>query len=76
MNSQLDSNEFFKLEEIDRRVLFWIISNERLRASLASWLEYIYKDYYRRHGLALDISSILNEVTTIIDDKSVMKNLC
>jgi len=53
--------EFFKLDEIDRCVFFWLIDHEKLRASIRSWLEYIDKDYQRRIRKTLDIDRLYEE---------------
>jgi len=53
--------EFFKLDEIDLRVFFWLVDNERLRHSLTSWLEFIRIDYKRRRGISINIARLLEE---------------
>lgn len=53
--------EIFKLDEIDLRVFFWLVDNERLRHSLTSWLEFICIDYKRRRGISINIARLLEE---------------
>jgi len=63
--------EIFKLDEIDRRVFFWLVGHENLRKSLPSWLEYICIDYKRRQGVSVNVARILNEVCMIEPRKNV-----
>jgi len=62
--------EIFKLDDIDRRVFFWLVSHENLRKSLPSWLEYICLDYKRRLGISINVACILNEMCMIDLGKS------
>ena len=51
--------ELFKLDQIDRRVLFWLMDNMNVK-SLKGWIEYISKDY-RERGILIDATKFYNE---------------
>jgi hypothetical protein len=57
---QTDPLEFFKLDPIDRKVLFWLIDNVPVK-SLKSWLEYIAREY-KDKGIQVDPLRLYDEV--------------
>ncbi len=65
--------EIFKLDDIDRRVFFWLVGHENLRKSLPSWLEYICIDYKRRQGVSVNAARILREVRMIELPKNIQR---
>lgn len=53
--------EFFKLDPIDRKVLFWLMDNVQEK-SLKSWMYYIADDYRRNKDIELDAEKLYREV--------------
>lgn len=51
--------EFFKLDEPDRKVLFWLMDNVDTK-SVRSWIEYISRDY-REKGILIDSTKLYKE---------------
>jgi hypothetical protein len=51
--------EFFKLDETDRRVLFWLMDNAHTN-SLKSWMDYIAEEYKER-GIDIDVIKLYQE---------------
>jgi hypothetical protein len=55
-----DRMEFFKLDTIDKKVLFHLlVSNEK---AVRSFIDYLVNDYKRRRGVSLDADRILREI--------------
>ncbi|HTJ51083.1 MAG TPA: hypothetical protein VL443_16590 [Cyclobacteriaceae bacterium] len=52
--------EFFNLDEIDRRVLLWLMNNVQPNA-IKSWIEFIATDYKRRKTIIIDPIRLYNE---------------
>jgi hypothetical protein len=52
--------EFLKLDDTDRKVLFWLIANVHPN-SVKSWIEFVEKDYKRRHGIRIDCEKLYEE---------------
>jgi hypothetical protein len=46
--------EFFKLDEIDRKVLLWLLAHVSQK-SVVAWIDYIASEY--RHGKSVTIDS-------------------
>jgi len=59
--NRTDKLEFFQLDEIDRRVFFWLTSQEKLRRSIPSWLDFLQNDYRRRLNIDLDVHMLFRE---------------
>ena len=59
MMMQTERLEFFKLDEIDRKVLFWLMDNVHHR-SVKSWMEYVANEY-RERGIAIDAAKLFEE---------------
>lgn len=57
MNEQ--TPEFFKLDDIDRKVLAWLTKHVKPN-SVKSWIEFITQDYKRR-GILIDSERLFNE---------------
>jgi hypothetical protein len=51
--------EFFKLNAIDRKVLFWLMDHVHTR-NLLSWTEYIAREYLEK-GINIDTIKLYNE---------------
>ena len=51
--------EFFKLDEIDRKVLCWLM--DKHPNSIKSWIEFIKEDYARRLNVKIDGKKLLEE---------------
>ena len=52
--------EFFKLEQIDRLVLIWLIENVEPQA-IKSWISFIVDDYKRRKSIEIDPDKLFYE---------------
>jgi len=63
------SLEFFKLEEIDRHVFFWLIDNPVLRSTLRSWLDFISNDYCRRMNIIINVDRLHIEAKLCLKEK-------
>jgi hypothetical protein len=53
--------EFFKLDEIDRKVLLWLLSHVPQK-SVVAWLEYTAVQYKQEKSIQLDLDKIYAEV--------------
>jgi len=53
--------EFFKLDEIDRKVLLWLLSHVPQR-SVSAWLDYIASEYKLRKAIHIDIEKLNEEI--------------
>ncbi|MBT1688933.1 hypothetical protein [Dawidia soli] len=53
--------EFFKLDEIDRKVLLWLLSHVPQKSVIA-WLEYIAVQYKQEKSILIDIDKVYAEV--------------
>lgn len=51
--------EFFKLEMLDRKIVFWMMDNTP--DAIRSWVEHIELDYYRK-GKKINRSKLLDEI--------------
>lgn len=56
-----NSLEFFKLDEIDRKVLVWLLSHVPQK-SVAAWLDYIADAYKREKSVQLDVIRLSEEI--------------
>ena len=63
-----DYLELFKLDEIDRDVLFWLISHVKMR-SVKCWIEYI-EGEYRRKQIIIDSDQLFNEALSLLENHS------
>ncbi len=52
--------EFLKLDETDRKVLFWLIEHVHPK-STKSWIDYIAEDY-KRKGIKIDTVKLFDEI--------------
>jgi hypothetical protein len=62
---QTNQLEFLKLDEIDRKVLFWHIEHIKLSA-IKSLIHYIAEDYQRRNGMSININRLYDEVIELM----------
>lgn len=62
----LERSEFFKLDHIDRKILFWMMDHSP--GAIPSWLEHV-KDEYRKKNIDLDYKSLQKEVQEELDVK-------
>jgi hypothetical protein len=53
--------EFFKLDEIDRKVLLWLLSHVPQKSVLA-WMDYIVEEYRFRKFIQINIQKLLEEI--------------
>jgi len=53
--------EFFKLDEIDRKVLFWLMDHVQ-PGTVKSWIEFIAEDYKQKRSVEIDVEKLLNEI--------------
>jgi len=58
------SCEFFKLDETDRRVFFWLIDHVHFK-STKSWISFIVVDYRRRNGIQINAQKLCLEASEI-----------
>ena len=52
--------EFFKLDEIDRRVLIWLMIHVPPK-SIKSWIDFIADDYKRQRAIIIDARKLFME---------------
>jgi hypothetical protein len=57
--------EFFKLDTIDRKVLFWIMNN--IPESIRSWVEHIESDYKQSKSVQIDRQKLYEEIKVAMD---------
>lgn len=58
-----NSTEFFKIEEIDRNVMVWLVCESPSRVK--SWLEYLASDY-RRKSISIDADKLFGDIQQMI----------
>lgn len=58
--------EFFRLDEIDRRVFIWLIDHVKLN-SVKCWLEFIREDYDRHKRITLNSDRLFAEARELFD---------
>jgi len=63
--------EFFKLNEIDRRVFFWLIDRVNIKA-IKSWTDYIEEEYAEK-SISINADLLFNEVLDLRKKHSVEK---
>jgi len=51
--------EFFKLDEIDRKVLLWLITHAP--KWVKGWIEYAAEDYKRKKSIHIDVEKMYRE---------------
>jgi len=61
MVMETDSLEFFKLDEIDRKVLLWLMEHVPQK-SISAWLDYIAEAYRREKSVQLNIERLYDEI--------------
>ena len=52
--------EFFKLEEVDRLVLIWLMENAEIYM-IKSWIKFIAEDYKRRRSVEINVEKLFAE---------------
>lgn len=57
---QSEPVEFFKLDEIDKKVLLWLMSHVSAK-SVQSWIDFTAKDYWRTKAIRLDTERLFSE---------------
>lgn len=55
-----DKLEFFKLDSIDKKVLFWMMDNDK--DAIASWTEEITRQYAKGKSVYIDPKKLLAEI--------------
>ncbi|HTJ53346.1 MAG TPA: hypothetical protein VL443_28020 [Cyclobacteriaceae bacterium] len=53
--------EFFKLDEIDLKVLFWLIDHVQ-PGTVKSWIEFIAEDYKQKRSIEIDVEKLSSEI--------------
>jgi len=53
--------EFFKLDEIDRKVLVWLLSHVPQK-SLLAWIDYIAEEYRLHKSISINTQTLLKEI--------------
>ena len=61
--------EFFKLNEIDRRVFFWLIDRVNIKA-IKSWTDYIEEEYAEK-SISINADLLFKEVLELRPKQSV-----
>lgn len=56
-----DKLEFFKLDEIDRKVLLWLLSHVPQR-SVSAWIDYIADEYKLRKSIHINVEKLNLEI--------------
>lgn len=56
----MEKAEFFKLDEIDRKVLLWLMSHKSAK-TVRGWIEYVAEDYKKRKAGNIDPIKLYNE---------------
>ena len=64
--TQEEKLEFFKLDAIDRKVLFWLMDNSP--RSLDSWVEHIAGTYQKSMQVKIDSQRLHAEIRVTIND--------
>ena len=66
--SEIDEErpEFFKLDKIDRKVLFWLIDNSP--RSVDSWVDHIAGTYQKSMLVKIDSQRLRAEIAVAIND--------
>ena len=63
---QEEKSEFFKLDIIDRKVLFWLMDNSP--RSVDSWVDHIAGAYGKSSTLKIDSQKLRSEITVAMND--------
>ncbi|MBL0740344.1 hypothetical protein [Chryseolinea lacunae] len=53
--------EFFKLETVDRKVVFWLVHHVP-SAALRCWMDHTAEHYRRLKGVTIDVDRLFMEV--------------
>jgi hypothetical protein len=61
--------EIFKLDQIDRKVLFWLMDREPIHV-IQGWIEYVASEYKKRNIAYIDVKRLLAEVVEATTKKS------
>ena len=56
-----EPEEFFKLDRIDRKVLFWLL--EHVPHAVKSWIDYTAREYRATRAVKIDAMKLQREVT-------------
>lgn len=52
--------EFFKLDQIDRKVLLWLMDHKSAK-TIKGWIEYVTADYKKRRIADIDPAKLFDE---------------
>jgi len=63
---QEEQSEFFKLDTIDRKVLFWLMDNTPW--SVDSWVDHIAGAYRKSGAVKIDSQKLLEEIMVAMND--------
>jgi hypothetical protein len=53
--------EFFKLDEIDRKVFLWLLDHVPQK-SIMAWIEYISEEYRRKRSVQINAERMYSEM--------------
>ncbi len=56
----IEATEFFKLDPIDRKTLFWMM--DHASDAIPSWLEYVAEEYRLKKQVVIDHQGLREEV--------------
>jgi hypothetical protein len=68
-----EKSEFFKLDIIDRKVLFWIMENSP--RAISSWIEYTVDEYCKKKSIIINATLLATEVVEALNREKVIKNV-
>ena len=69
---QEENSEFFKLDVIDRKVLFWIMDNSP--RSIHSWVEHIAGTYKKTWSIKIDCEKLHVEIGVALTDMAKLRS--
>ena len=64
----LDKDEFFKLDQVDRKLLSWMMDHSP--DAISSWLEYMREEYKKKKNIEIDIARLKSEIEEELNLKS------
>ncbi|HWA35782.1 MAG TPA: hypothetical protein VG737_16680 [Cyclobacteriaceae bacterium] len=64
----IEATEFFKLDPIDRKTLFWMM--DHAPDAIRSWLEYVAEEYRDKKQIVIDHTRLRMEVEIELEKKT------
>lgn len=56
-----DTSELFKLDPIERKVLFWLKDNADMKV-VRSWIDYVVEEYRKGRDISIDAEKLYMEM--------------